>query len=533
MIASIIGVVVTTVILAVTGFVIYNKFDNIEQEQSSLKQWDSEHNKQNNVVFSELKGNDRVFAQKMANMQNYFKTNALEANKARVNDLTLGDKWKLSGTGADDWLRFQDVTGENYYGGIAAKKMMITDDASFSNVSMGGMVNSVNGINITKNVPGPMLEKQYGTDLANRYGVGQDPNGQLRMYTAGSHGPATVNLSVANKDGTFDDIVKVKTDRSTDVAGRLNVKDNITSKSVEIANKWRLGDAGDDWLRLNSINNSSGDGYYGGFAANKMWTKEFTNAVGPTNLKGGSSEHNPGGGGTHFPFAGDNKNYIRGDTEIRGNTNNIGDITVGRNLNVSASDVNVYKNGDKNLGVTMFSTGKDGGSADVYNGGLASWNGIGFKSKVDGKTRFVHDTRTGNTSVGGDIIMENGKTLFNKGRQHIHGDEQLFLLNKGGVNVSKAWGGNGNLTVEGNTVLGGDTNINGKLQSVQGVRVVGDNPGPMLEKQYGTDLGNRYGMGQFGTGATRLYAANLHGPATVNLSLAKKDGSFKRSFCAR
>lgn len=52
------------------------------------------------------------------------------------------------------------------------------------------------------------------------------------------------------------------------------------------------------------------------------------------NLKGGKSEHNPAGWGTHFPWNGDQKNYIRGDTEIRGNTDNIGDFNVGRNLNV-------------------------------------------------------------------------------------------------------------------------------------------------------------------------------------------------------
>lgn len=46
-------------------------------------------------------------------------------------------------------------------------------------------------------------------------------------------------------------------------------------------------------------------------------------------FKGGSSRHNPASWATHFPWPGDNKNYIRGDTEIRGDTNNIGDLRVG------------------------------------------------------------------------------------------------------------------------------------------------------------------------------------------------------------
>jgi hypothetical protein len=57
--------------------------------------------------------------------------------------------------------------------------------------------------------------------------------------------------------------------------------------------------------------------------------------------------------------------------------------------------------------------------------------------------------------LGGDIDMNgsdgNGgsHTIHSSARLHISGEELLYLLNKAGVNISKAWGGNGNLTVEG------------------------------------------------------------------------------------
>ena len=51
--------------------------------------------------------------------------------------------------------------------------------------------------------------------------------------------------------------------------------------------------------------------------------------------------------------------------------------------------------------------------------------------------------------VGGDIRLEATRTFYSPGRMHIHGEEILFLLNLQGVNISKAWGGNGNLIVEG------------------------------------------------------------------------------------
>lgn len=53
---------------------------------------------------------------------------------------------------------------------------------------------------------------------------------------------------------------------------------------------------------------------------------------GGIDVKGGTSEENPNGWWSHFPWAGDNKNYIRGDTEIRGATNQLGDLTVHKKI---------------------------------------------------------------------------------------------------------------------------------------------------------------------------------------------------------
>jgi hypothetical protein len=78
----------------------------------------------------------------------------------------------------------------------------------------------------------------------------------------------------------------------------------------------------------------------------------------------------------------------------------------------------------------------------------------------------IYNTNTGNVGigttnpsaklhvVGGDIHIEGGRTIYSSGRMHIHGEETLYLLNKSGVIVSRAWGGNGNLTVEGALCLG-------------------------------------------------------------------------------
>lgn len=62
---------------------------------------------------------------------------------------------------------------------------------------------------------------------------------------------------------------------------------------------------------------------------------------------------------------------------------------------------------DTNLGVDLESRGQDGASPTTYQGGLASWWGIGFRSKLDNNTRFMFDTRTGNMNAAGSISAGN------------------------------------------------------------------------------------------------------------------------------
>ncbi len=91
----------------------------------------------------------------------------------------------------------------------------------------------------------------------------------------------------------------------------------------------------------------------------------------------------------------------------------------------------------------------------------------------------------GTLAIGADISLAAGHTLSSPGRMHVSGEEYLFLLNKSGVIVSKVWGGNGNLTVEGNITVGGTFQLNGgavfnKFQS--GTNELSSNFGPGTDK---------------------------------------------------
>jgi hypothetical protein len=74
----------------------------------------------------------------------------------------------------------------------------------------------------------------------------------------------------------------------------------------------------------------------------------------------------------------------------------------------------------------------------------------------------------------GDLRLDGAHTIAAGGRLHVTGDETLFLLNRNGVVVSRAWGGTGDLTVEGH--IKGDLTVDGRV-GVNGQSPVPRTPG--------------------------------------------------------
>ncbi len=94
---------------------------------------------------------------------------------------------------------------------------------------------------------------------------------------------------------------------------------------------------------------------------------------------------------------------------------------------------------------------------------------LGFTDETAGQVRMYLD-QNGNVGIGGyptnklsiegSLDMAAGTTIYNRGRMHVFGEEILYLLNRSGTVVSKAWGGNGNLSVEGEEYVSGKFNFN-------------------------------------------------------------------------
>jgi hypothetical protein len=72
-----------------------------------------------------------------------------------------------------------------------------------------------------------------------------------------------------------------------------------------------------------------------------------------------------------------------------------------------------------------------------------------------GRVTLKAEKRTGDALASSTVTCD--------GRLHITGDETLYLLNKNGVVVSKAWKGTGNLTVEGDLKAGAALTVEGGL----------------------------------------------------------------------
>lgn len=121
------------------------------------------------------------------------------------------------------------------YGAVFDSRGNLTSSGtlSLSYNNNSSNTSSLSAITYNTGDPGPMVQSYYNTP-GNRYGVGQYMNGQLKIYTAGSHPPAGVSLSFAGNTGAFVDAIKCTQTGSygtpiTQISGPLGVNKAPTS----------------------------------------------------------------------------------------------------------------------------------------------------------------------------------------------------------------------------------------------------------------------------------------------------------------
>jgi hypothetical protein len=82
--------------------------------------------------------------------------------------------------------------------------------------------------------------------------------------------------------------------------------------------------------------------------------------------------------------------------------------------------------------------------------------------QMEEKLNAVEALVAGRLQPSGDVRLSAGRLISAPGRLNISGDELLFLLNRSGVVIGKEWGGNGNLTVEGDVCVNGGLKVAGR-----------------------------------------------------------------------
>lgn len=109
------------------------------------------------------------------------------------------------------------------------------DDKNYirGDLQIDGNITTKGNIKLTTTDPGGFIETQPSANENDKYGIGQYKNGAMRMYTSGFNGQSSVSLSVAKDASSFDDVIKVNSDKTIDMNGETRFNRDInTSRSV-------------------------------------------------------------------------------------------------------------------------------------------------------------------------------------------------------------------------------------------------------------------------------------------------------------
>ena len=148
--------------------------------------------------------------------------------QVRIRDqLTVGTtiiKNNEASFGGPDLLSSLPASDGNTYirPGKLSGSVYINDQGKDTYLGGTGSLYANNSIMFTNS--SPMIQKQFNNSQNDRYGISLSNNAQ-RIY-AGTKNPSSVNVSFANNDGSYNDIINVNNDGTTQVNGPLTMKNN-------------------------------------------------------------------------------------------------------------------------------------------------------------------------------------------------------------------------------------------------------------------------------------------------------------------
>jgi hypothetical protein len=375
--------------------------------------------------------------------------------------------------GENDKLQFGgDVTNRGIWSHGDRDFGIYTKGLKRFTVTKDGKISSQSGINVTNGDPGPLVEKSYGKDN-DRYGVGQFKGGSTRVYAGSAYAPASVNMSIAKPNGQFDDIIKVQSSGHTHIGGAFNAK-----KPVQISGtSWMPYTDGNTYIRP-GVNNGKviiGDNVTGHTSIGGAF-----NAKKPVQITG-TSWMPYTDGNTYIRSGINNGKVVIGDN-VTGHTSIGGAFNAKKPVQITGTSWMPYTDGN-----TYIRSGINNGKVvigDNVTGHTVIGGAFNAKKPVqitentwmpysDGNTYIrpgikdgavkLGDALTTKVDIGNDLAtvdIRGINSISSKKRLHLLGDEQLYIMNKGGVTIGKDAGGTGELRVQGNIKGNGQICIN-------------------------------------------------------------------------
>jgi hypothetical protein len=147
----------------------------------------------------------------------------------------------------------------------------------------------------------------------------------------------------------------------------------------------------------------------------------------------------------------------------------IGTTQPGAKLEINNGDL-LFKAAAEDPGDIIFQSASGEQKARIWSNPGA---GPGLHLSSTGNRPNLTLTGDGTILLGNNLVLESGLQLYGRGRLHVNGEEILYILNKAGVVIGKEWGGNGNLSVQGNVTVGGDVMLTG-ADCAEEFEVLGD-----------------------------------------------------------
>ncbi len=382
MIPLIIGAVTTIVVLSVVSYVLYSKFQKIDSSQGG-----------NTKVFQELRVTDEELRkQDVKIFKSIADTNAYVKTE---DEQLLASIDKTNKTHAADLSKSTDLINQNVKNlqsmnsNLTANinKNMTTVSSEFKYTK--GEFATVNNL-ITKNMG--IVRSEYDK-VRSEYGTVKSELGKLRDYDKTLTDTVTKNRNSAiSENKQLNDLIS-KNKKFVDNEFAL-VDSELETVQGELANV--ITEQEESHKMFNTDVLFANGGIFGEltWAPWASYGQVFSDSLYGTKL--GTS------GMSVYKNLWDNTQAKVYNMDNAGNSWQAGTLKA-PTVDVENGSMRVFKNKNPDLGVGVFSTGQTGNSWANYNGGIESTNGIGFRNKPSNNTTFLHDTKTGNTFLKGEL----------------------------------------------------------------------------------------------------------------------------------